>query len=83
MHIHACAHSCVCVHVHACVRVCGYICLCIYAQSEFKYPKVCQYIPLSKHSSLASFEKHLVRLTNQGLPNIIPQYPLETALTVT
>ena len=37
----------------------------------------------SKHSSLVIFDEHLVRQTNQGLPKILPQYPLETALTVT
>ena len=36
-----------------------------------------------KHLSLAIFDKHLVRQTNQGWPKIPPQYPLETALTVT
>ena len=37
----------------------------------------------NKHSSLAIFDEHLVRQTNQGLPTILPQYPLETALMVT
>ena len=37
----------------------------------------------NKHLSLAIFDKHLVRQTNQGWPKILPQYPLETALTVT
>ena len=84
MHMHARAHACVCVCM--CMRACVCVDTSVYVYiptSEFKSPRVCQYIPLNKHSSVASFEKHLVRLTNQGLPNIIPQYPLETALTVT
>ena len=34
-------------------------------------------------SSLAIFDENLVRQTNQGLPKILPQYSLETALTMT
>ena len=50
--------------------------------------RVCQDTPhhmtgtFNKHLSLAIFDKHLVRQTNQGWPKILPQYPLETALTV-
>ena len=50
---------------------------------------VCQDIPhhmsgtFNKHSSLAFFDKHLVRQTNQGWPKTLSQYPLEKALMVT
>ena len=46
------------------------------------FPKlghICQDIPhhmsgtFNKHSSLAIFDKHLVRQTNQGWPKILPQ----------
>ena len=79
------------VHARACVYVCVPVwirlCICIYAQvssSFLEYVKIYHRSrTLNKHSSLAIFDKHLLRLTNQGLPKILPQYPLETALTVT
>ena len=77
-----CLHNvCVCVCVCVCVDTLVYI----YTQVT----RVCQDIPhhmsgtFNKHSSLAIFDKHLVRQTNQGWPKILPQYPLETALMVT
>ena len=73
-----------------CVRVCvcGYVCLyIIYAQvssSLLEYVKIYHRSgTFNKHSSLTIFDGHLVRQTNQGLPKILPQYPLEIALTVT
>ena len=78
---HVCACVCVCVPVW--IR----LCICIYAQvssSLLEYVKIYHRSrTLNKHSSLAIFDKHLLRLTNQGLAKILPQYPLETALTVT
>ena len=63
--------------MYARARARVYVCACVCVDTsvyihtnEFKSPRVCQYIPLDKHSSLASFEKHLFRLTNQGFPNI-------------
>ena len=74
--------ACTCLHnVCVCVDTIVYI----YTQVT----RVCQDIPhhmsgtFNKHSSLAIYDKHLVRQTNQGWPKILPQYPLETALTVT
>ena len=59
----------------------------IYAQVSSSLLEYVKIYPKSgtfnKHSSLAIFDEHLVRQTNQGLPKILPQYPLETALTVT
>ena len=81
--------SCMCTYVHAyvCVPVWIRLCIRIYAQvssSLLEYVKIYhRSCTLDKHSSLAIFDKHLLRLTNQGLPKILPQYPLETALTVT
>ena len=72
-------------HTHACVCVCVDTFMYIYTQVT----RVCQDIPhhisgtFKKHSSLAIFDEHLVRQTNQGWPKILPQYPLETVLTVT
>ena len=74
-----------------CLRmcVCGYVCVYIriYAQVSsdlLEYVKIYHMSgTFNKYSSLAIFDEHLVRLTNQGLPKILPQYPLETALTVT
>ena len=69
--------------MHESAYVCVWIRLCIYTQVT----RVCQDIPhhmsdtLNKHSSLAIFDEHLVRQTNQGWPKILPQYSLETALT--
>ena len=80
---------CMCTHVHAyvCVPVWIRLCICIYTQvssSLLEYVKIYHRSrTLNKHSSLAIFDKHLLKLTNQGLPKILPQYPLETALTVT
>ena len=76
------------VHAYVCVCVCGYVCVyIIYAQvssSLLEYVKIYHRSgTFNKHSSLAIFDKHLVRQTNQGLPKILPQYPLEIALTVT
>ena len=79
------------VHARACICVCVPVwirlCICIYAQvssSLLEYVKIYHRSrTLNKHSSLAIFDKHLFRLTNQGWPKILPQYPLETALTVT
>ena len=80
---------CARTHVPACVCVC--VCvdtsMHIYAQvssSLLGYVKIYHMSgTFNKHSSLAIFDEHLVRQTNQGLPKILPQYPLETALTVT
>ena len=72
-------------HVRACICVCVDTFVYIYTQVT----RVCQDIPhhmsgtFNKNSSLAIFDKYLVRKTNQGWPKILPQYPLETALTVT
>ena len=73
-----------------CVCVCVCVDTTVYTfirTGEFKSPRVCQETGVvrtfNKHSSLAIFDKHLVRQTNQGLPKILPQYHLETALTVT
>ena len=77
---------CVCAHTYL-HKVCAWIRLCIYNYTQVT--RVCQDIPhhmtgtFNKHLSLAIFDKHLVRQTNQGWPKILPQYPLETALTVT
>ena len=75
------------VHTLGCICVWIRLCICIYAQVS---SNLLEYIKIyhrsrtfNKQSSLAIFDKHLVRLTNQGLPKILPQYPLETALTVT
>ena len=79
-----CAHA-MYAHAHACIRVRVDTFVYIYTQVT----RVCQDIPhhmsgtFNKHSSLAIFDKHLVRQTNQGWPKLLPQYPLETALTVT
>ena len=73
-------------HTRACIKcVRGDTFVYIYTQVT----RVCQDIPhhmrgtFNKHLSLAIFDKHLVRQTYQGWPKILPQYPLETALTVT
>ena len=80
----ACA---VCAHACACVCVCVDTSVYIYAQvssSLLKYVKIYHMSgTFNKQSSLAIFDKHLVKQTNQGWPKILPQYPLETALTVT
>ena len=79
-------------HARACIMcVCVCVCVCVdtlvYIYTQVT--RVCQDIPhhmsgtFNKHSSLAIFDKHLVRQTNQGWPKILPQYPLETALMVT
>ena len=62
-------------HAHACICVCVDTFVYIYTQAT----RVCQDIPhhmsgtFNKHSSLAIFDKHLVRQTNQGWPKILPQ----------
>ena len=66
--------------MHMCVRVCMDTSVYIYAQVSKSMSRNGK---LNKHSSLVIFDKNLVRQTNQGLPMILPQYPLETALTVT
>ena len=80
-----CAHMC--MRMCVCVPVWIRLCICIYAQvssSLLEYVKIYHRSrTLNKHSSLAIFDKHLLRLTYQGLPKILPQYLLETALTVT
>ena len=73
---------CACtVYVHMCAPV------YIYAQGSsnlLEYVKIYHMSDtFNKHSSLAIFDEHLVRQTNQGLPKILPQYPPETALTMT
>ena len=75
-------------HARACIMcVCVWIRLCIIIYTQVT--RVRQDIPhhmsgtFNKHSGLAIFDKHLIRQTNQGWPKILPQYPLETALTVT
>ena len=75
-------------HVRACI-MCVCVCMDTFVYIYTQVTRICQDIPhhisgtFNKHSSLAIFDKHLVRQTNQGWPNILPQYPLETALTVT
>ena len=75
-----------CKHTHMHVYVCGYVCVYI-RTSEFKSPRVCQDTPYKWYIlltfSFAIFDENLVRQTNQGLPKILPQYSLETALTMT
>ena len=75
------------MHTHMCVYVCVHTSVYINAQvssSLLEYVKIYQNSgTFNKHSSLANFDEHLVGQTNQGLPKILPQYPLETALTVT
>ena len=71
------------VHVHVHVCACAYVCVYI-RTSEFKYVKIYHRSgTFNKLSSLEIIDEHLVGQTNQGLPKILPQYPLETALTVT
>ena len=73
-------------HAHAYI-----MCVCVdtFVYIYTQVTRVCQDIPhhmsgtFTNHSSLAIFDKHLVRQTNQGWPKILPQYPLETALRVT
>ena len=77
---------CACaVYAHACACICVCGCVCVYiCTSEFKSPKISHGSgTFNKHSSLAIFDEHLVWQTNQGLPKILPQLTLETALTVT
>ena len=76
---------CACaVYAHCtCLRMC--VCLdtsvYIYAQVSSSLLKYVKDIPhrmsgtFNKHSSLAIFDEHLGRQTNQGLPKILPQYP--------
>ena len=71
-----CARTC----LHMCV--CGYVCVYIYTTSDQRMSRYTTGT-FNKHSSLAIFDKHLVRQTNQGWPKILPHYPLEIALTVT
>ena len=67
--------------VRVCVPACVCVCVC---QDTFvnictQVTRVCQDIPhhmsvtFNKYSSLAIFDKHLVRQTNQGWPKILPQ----------
>ena len=76
---------CACTCMRVCV--CGYVCVYIYAQvssSLLEYVKIYHSRgTFHKHSSLAIFDVYLVRQINQGLPKVLPQYPLETALTMT
>ena len=68
------------VHTHACVCVCVDTSVYIYAQMS---SSLLEYVKkFNKHSSLAIFDEHLVRQTNQGWPKILAQCPLETALMV-
>ena len=69
---HACAH--------ACIRMCVFVCAQVNL-SVLEYVKI--YHRNGKHPSMAIFDKHLVGQTNQGLPTILEQYPLEIVLTVT
>ena len=75
------------VYAHARACVCMYVDMFVYIYTQVT--RVCQDLPhhmsgtFNKHSSLAIFDEHLVRQTNQRWPKILPQYPLETALTVT
>ena len=66
-----------------CLRMCVYEYICVYIRTSLlKYVKIYHMSgTFNKHSSLTIFDEHLVRQTNQGLPKILPQYPLETALT--
>ena len=63
------AHTCACICVCVCVDASVYI----YAQvssSLLEYVKIYHKSDtFNKHSSLAIFNEHLVRQTNQGLPN--------------
>ena len=75
-----CARMCLCASARTracvCVDTSVYIYICT---SELKSPKIYHMSgTFNKHSSLAIFDEHLVRQTNQGLPKILPQYPLET-----
>ena len=80
---------CACA-VYAYARAC-IMCVCVdmFVYIYIQVTRVCQDIPhymrgtFNKHLSLAIFDKHLVRQTNQGWQKILSQYPLETALTVT
>ena len=78
---HVCAHMC--MHMCVCVDTSVYI----YAQvssSLLEYVKIYHKSDtFNKHSSLAIFDEHLVRQSNQGLPKIFLQYSLEIPLTVT
>ena len=75
------------VHAYVCVDTSVYAYMRIRAQvssSLLEYVKIYyRNFTFKNHSSLAISDEHLVRLNNQGLPKILPQYPLETALTVT
>ena len=76
---------CACaIYLHPCV--CLKVSVYIYAQvssSLLEYVKIYhRSVTFNKHS-LALFDKYLVRQTNQGLSKILPQYPLDIALTVT
>ena len=95
IHIHHRSLLCACavyVHTRACVCVCACVDISVYMyiRTSVKISNLLEYVKiyhrsrtLDKHSRLAIFDKHLLRLTNQGLPKILPQYPLETTLTVT
>ena len=69
------------VHARACICVCACVCVCVdmFVNIYTQVTRVCQDIPhhmsgrFNKHSSLAIFDKHLVRQTNQGWPKILPQ----------
>ena len=71
-----CAHA-MYAHAHACICVC--VCVDTFVYIYTQVTRVCQDIPhhmsdtFNKHLSLAIFDKHLVRQTNQGWPKILPQ----------
>ena len=77
----------VCAHMYMRMCVCVDTSVYIYAQvssSLLEYVRIYHKSgTFNKHSSLAIFDEHLVRQTNQGLPKILLQFPLEIPLTVT
>ena len=81
---------CVCaVYAHACACICVCVDMSVYTYVQVSSSLV-EYVKIyhrsgtfNKNSSLAIFDEHLVRQTNQGWPKILPQYPLETAFNLT
>ena len=71
------------LYMRMCVDTSVFICAQVNS-SLLEYVKIYQRSgTCSKHSSLAIFDEYLVRQTNPGLPKILSQHLLETALTVT
>ena len=69
------------INVLVSARTCLHMCACVdtFVNIYTQVTRVCQDIPhhmsgtFNKHSSLAIFDEHLVRQTNQGWPKILPQ----------